>query len=121
MKIDGGYIYFLKSIVRTLVRIYSLAITLAGKAKLCMSVLDTKQVKLTKRRKSVLDFIEAYIRLHGVSPSYEAIALGVGLSAKANAHRIVKRLEIDGFVTTSRRFYSIRIASLPPSHVSKVI
>ena len=113
MKIDGGYIYFLKSIVRTSVRIYSSAIFAVGRT---MSV-----GKLTKRRKSVLDFIEAYIRLHGVSPSYEAIALGIGLSAKANAHRIVKRLEIDGFVTTSRRFYSIRIASLPPSHVSKVI
>ena len=87
--------------------------------KLCMSVL--KQVKLTKRRKSVLDFIEAYIKLHGVSPSYEAIALGIGLSAKANAHRIVKRLELDGFVTTSRGFYSIRIASLSPSDVNKVI
>lgn len=80
-----------------------------------------RMAKLTKRRKSVLDFIEAYIKLHGVSPSYEAIALGIGLSAKANAHRIVKRLELDGFVTTSRRFYSIRIASLPPSDVSKVI
>lgn len=109
-------------IVRTSVRIYTSAMfyTLVEKAKLCMSDLTT-QVKLTKRRKSVLDFIEAYIKLHGVSPSYEAIALGVGLRAKANAHRIVKRLEVDGFVTTSRRFYSIRIASLPPSHVSKVI
>jgi len=78
--------------------------------------------KLTRRRKSVLDFIEAYIKLHGVSPSYEAIAIGVGLKAKANAHRIVKRLEADGFVTTSRRFYSIRIcpASLSPSDVNKV-
>lgn len=99
--------------MRTLVRIYTLAIV--------NDVGRMTNPKLTKRRKSVLDFIEAYIKLHGVSPSYEAIALGIGLSAKANAHRIVKRLEIDGFVTTSRRFYSIRIASLSPTDVNKVI
>lgn len=64
--------------------------------------------KITTRRKSVLDFIRVYIKVHGVSPSYEVIAKGLGLKAKSNAHRIVKRLELDGYLDVSpRKFYGI--------------
>ena len=46
--------------------------------------LSFKLTTMTKHRQLVLDFIRAYIRLHGVPPSYEVIAKGIGLSSKSN-------------------------------------
>ena len=58
----------------------------------------------------VLDFIRAYIRLHGVPPSYEVIAKGIGLSSKSNVHRIVHRLKEDGHLTVRPyKFHSIKL------------
>jgi len=65
---------------------------------------------MTKRRQLVLDFIRAYIRLHGVPPSYEVIAKGIGLKSKSNIHRIVHRLKADGhLVTKPYKFHAIRL------------
>jgi repressor LexA len=65
---------------------------------------------MTKRRQLVLDFIRAYVRLHGVPPSYEVIAKGIGLSSKSNIHRIVHRLKADGhLVTKPYKFHAIRL------------
>ena len=65
---------------------------------------------MSKRRQLVLDFIRAYIRLHGVPPSYEVIAKGIGLSSKSNVHRIVHRLKEDGHLTIRPyKFHSIRL------------
>ena len=65
---------------------------------------------LSKRRQLVLDFIRAYIRLHGVPPSYEVIATGIGLSSKSNVHRIVHRLKEDGHLTVRPyKFHSIKL------------
>jgi len=65
---------------------------------------------LSKRRQLVLDFIRAYIRLHGVPPSYEVIAKGIGLSSKSNVHRIVHRLKEDGYLTVRPyKFHSIKL------------
>jgi SOS-response transcriptional repressor LexA len=67
-------------------------------------------MKITKKRQLVLDFIKAYIKVHGMAPSYEAIAKGIGLNAKSNAYRIVKRLEADGYLQTKpRKFYGIKV------------
>jgi len=65
---------------------------------------------MSKRRQLVLDFIRAYIRLHGVPPSYEVIAKGIGLSSKSNVHRIVHRLKEDGHLTVRPyKFHSIKL------------
>lgn len=65
---------------------------------------------MSKRRQLVLDFIRAYIRLHGVSPSYEVIAKGIGLKSKSNIHRIVHRLKADGhLVTKPYKFHAIKL------------
>jgi SOS-response transcriptional repressor LexA len=48
--------------------------------------------------------------LHGVPPSYEVIAKGIGLSSKSNIHRIVHRLKADGhLVTKPYKFHAIRL------------
>ena len=65
---------------------------------------------MTKRRQLVLDFIRAYVKLHGVPPSYEVIAKGIGLKSKSNIHRIVHRLKADGhLVTKPYKFHAIRL------------
>jgi SOS-response transcriptional repressor LexA len=65
---------------------------------------------MTKRRQLVLDFIRAYVRLHGVPPSYEVIAKGIGLKSKSNIHRIVHRLKADGhLVTKPYKFHAIKL------------
>jgi len=65
---------------------------------------------VTERRRLVLDFIRAYVRLHGVPPSYEVIAKGIGLKSKSNIHRIVRRLKADGHIVTKPyKFHAIKI------------
>lgn len=64
----------------------------------------------TKRSKETLEFINVYIKMHGVSPTYEVIAKAIGLKSKSNAHRIVKRLIMDGLLEKKpNKFYSIRV------------
>jgi SOS-response transcriptional repressor LexA len=65
---------------------------------------------VTDRWQLVLDFIKAYIKRHGVSPSYEVMAKSLGLKSKANMHRIVKRLEKEGHLKVApRRFYGVKV------------
>lgn len=56
--------------------------------------------KMSPKRQMVLDLIKEYTKLYGVPPSYEVIAKALGLKAKSNIHRIVHRLEEDGFLRT---------------------
>jgi len=73
-------------------------------------LLSFKLTTMTKHRQLVLDFIRAYIRLHGVPPSYEVIARGLGLSSKSNVHRIIHRLKEDGHLTIRPyKFHSIKL------------
>jgi repressor LexA len=67
-------------------------------------------MKLSKTNLKVLDFIEAYIRLHGISPSYEVIAQALGMKAKSNVHRIVGRLESAGMLSKRKyKFCSLKL------------
>lgn len=61
-------------------------------------------------KKLVYEFIRAYIRRHGVSPSYEVLAKGLGMRSKANMHRYVRELERDGLVKVRpRKFYGVQL------------
>jgi len=65
---------------------------------------------MTKREQLVFDFIKAYVRLHGIPPSYEVIAKGLGLKSRSNIHRIVHNLKDDGLIETKpHKFHAIRI------------
>jgi repressor LexA len=65
---------------------------------------------MTKRRQLVLDFIRAYIKIHGVSPSYEVIAKGLNMKSRANMHRIVQKLKDGGHVEKRpKKFYGIKL------------
>ena len=65
---------------------------------------------MTPKWELVLDFIRAYIKLHGVSPSYEVMAKGLGLRSRANMHRIVRRLSEEGHLDVRpRRVYGVKV------------
>jgi SOS-response transcriptional repressor LexA len=67
----------------------------------------------------VLDFIRAYIKLHGMSPSYQTIASGVGMKSKANIHRIIHKLQDDGLLTIRPyKFNSIKLIDRSAREVS---
>ena len=76
---------------------------------------------MTERRKLVLEFIRAYVKLHGVSPSYEVIAKGIGLNSKSNIHRIVHRLKADGhLVTKPYKFHAIKLVDTTAQAMMKL-
>lgn len=68
------------------------------------------KARMTQRWDGVLKFIEAYIKLHGVSPSYDVMAKTLGMKSRSNMHRIVKRLEQEGHLQTKpRKYYGIKV------------
>jgi SOS-response transcriptional repressor LexA len=65
---------------------------------------------MPQKHQLVLDFIRAYIKFHGISPSYQTIALGLGMKSKANIHRIVHKLQEDGLLSIRPyKFNSIKL------------
>jgi SOS-response transcriptional repressor LexA len=67
-------------------------------------------VSVPDKHQLVLDFIKAYIRLHGVAPSYAVIARGLGMKSKSNIHRIIHKLKDEGLVAVKPyQFNSIRV------------
>lgn len=65
---------------------------------------------MSEKHKLVLEFIRAYIKFHGMAPSYQTIATGIGMKSKANIHRIVHRLQAEGLLTIRPyKFNSIKL------------
>lgn len=65
---------------------------------------------MTPQWEMVLRFIRAYIRIHGVSPSYEVTAKGLGMKSRSNIHRIVHRLRVEGHLEVApRKFRGIKV------------
>ena len=76
---------------------------------------------MTERWQLVLDFIRAYIKKHGVSPSYEVMAKSLGLKSRANMHRIVRRLEQEGHLQVKpRKFYGLKVVDRSIDDVVKL-
>lgn len=76
---------------------------------------------MTERWQLVLDFIRAYIKKHGVSPSYEVMAKSLGLKSRANMHRIVRRLEEEGHLQVKpRKFYGLKVVDRSIEDVVKL-
>jgi SOS-response transcriptional repressor LexA len=53
---------------------------------------------MTKRWKLVFNFIVAYQRIHGVPPTYQIMAIALGMRSRSNMHRIVGRLKELGYL-----------------------
>jgi repressor LexA len=68
------------------------------------------KARMTDKWQTVLQFINAYIRLHGVSPSYAVMAKGLGMKSRSNMHRIVRRLEDEGLLSRKpRKFNGVKV------------
>lgn len=79
------------------------------------------KARMTDKWQLVLEFIKAYIKKHGVSPSYEVMAKSLGLKSKANMHRIVKRLEQEGHLETKPfKYYSIKVVDKTVENVIRL-
>ena len=57
---------------------------------------------LTDNQRTVLNFIERYTMLHGVSPKLQEIAEGIGISSRGVAHRYVQALVDAGFISIDK-------------------
>ena len=65
---------------------------------------------MPEKHQLVLDFIRAYIKMHGMAPSYQTIASGIGMKSKANIHRIVHKLQDEGLLMIRPyKFNSIKL------------
>lgn len=66
--------------------------------------------RMTKPKLLTYEFIKAYIKIHGIPPSYQTIAEGRGLKSRSSVHRMIHWLEAEGYLkTTPGKFYSIKI------------
>lgn len=65
---------------------------------------------MPEKHQLVLEFIRAYIKMHGMSPSYQTIALAMKMKSKANIHRIIHKLQDEGHLTIRPyKFNSIKL------------
>ena len=53
---------------------------------------------MTEKQKLVYDFIQAFIKMKGFSPSYSEIAQGLGMRSKSNIHRHIHSLKERGLL-----------------------
>ena len=65
---------------------------------------------MSDKHKLIFEFIKAYMKIHGVAPSYSVIARGIGLKSKSNVHRVIHVLQDHGLLTIKpHKCNSIRI------------
>jgi repressor LexA len=57
----------------------------------------------TERQQQILDFIQAYVERHGVSPSFKEIGEAVGLKAISAVKHQIEQLQQKGYVTRRNR------------------
>jgi SOS-response transcriptional repressor LexA len=66
--------------------------------------------RMTDNWDRVLRFIRAYIKLHGVSPSYAVLAKSMGTKSRSNVYRMVRRLEDEGHLQRRPgKFHGVRV------------
>jgi repressor LexA len=72
---------------------------------------------LTKRQKDVLDFLSEFVRDNGYSPSFEEIAVNLGLSSLATVHKHISTLEAKGYLR--RNFNQSRSLEVSPEYLQE--
>lgn len=53
---------------------------------------------ITKKQKELYEYLQNYIGLHDIAPSYEEMQDAIGLRSKSGVHRLIKGLEERGYV-----------------------
>ncbi len=72
---------------------------------------------ITRRQKEVIDFLSSFTQNNGYSPSYEEIALGLGLNSLATVHKHVANLQSKGLL--QRAHNRSRSIDVLPSRTGK--
>ncbi len=72
---------------------------------------------ITRRQKEVIDFLSSFTQKNGYSPSYEEIALGLGLNSLATVHKHVANLQSKGLL--QRAHNRSRSIDVLPSRTGK--
>ena len=73
---------------------------------------------MTEKQKQVLDWVAAFIKQKGYSPSYQEIADGCGLSSRSKSFMLVNRLIAEGhLIDGNGRHRSLRLAD-PVARIS---
>jgi repressor LexA len=69
---------------------------------------------LTRRQKQILDFLQNYIRTHGLAPSFEEIADHFGFASLATVHEHLTNLERQGRIRRAHNLSrGIEVTPLP--------
>lgn len=69
---------------------------------------------LTRRQKQILDFLQSYIRTHGLAPSFEEIADHFGFASLATVHEHLTNLERQGRIRRAHNLSrGIEVTPLP--------
>lgn len=69
---------------------------------------------MTPRQKQLYDFIRQHWDEHGYGPSYEVIALSMGMRSKSGVHRIVKAMVDGGLLERGfGKKRNVRVVELP--------
>lgn len=69
---------------------------------------------LTRRQKQILDFLQSYIRSHGLAPSFEEIADHFGFASLATVHEHLTNLERQGRIRRAHNLSrGIEVTPLP--------
>jgi len=69
---------------------------------------------LTRRQKQILDFLQSYIRSHGLAPSFEEIADHFGFASLATVHEHLTNLERQGRIRRAHNLSrGIELTPLP--------
>ena len=72
---------------------------------------------ITRRQKEVIDFLSSFTQKNGYSPSYEEIAVGLGLNSLATVHKHVANLQSKGLL--QRAHNRSRSIDVLPSRTGK--
>lgn len=73
---------------------------------------------LTRKQHQLLAYIDAYLKDHGISPSFDEMKAALGLKSKSGIHRLITGLEERGFIRRlphrARALEVLRRADAPP-------
>ena len=75
---------------------------------------------LTKKQKTLLDYLNSYIKKNGISPSFEEMKNAVNLKSKSGIHRLVVSLEQRGefisiplsFISPNNQYFGLKVKGL---------
>ena len=69
---------------------------------------------LTKKQFELLKYIDSYLNIYGVSPSFDEMKDALGLKSKSGIHRLITGLEERGFIRRlPHRARALEILKLP--------